>query len=533
MQKIREKEKDVKTRRRKEYKWIIFGVLVVICIIVGVLICVIQSFGLKGVSFSVESGFYDDNIDLEIKSNGILLTQPISVKYNMNGDDLENTSELYDEIIKLEVPEEGYKLYTVTASACKEDGECTDPEVATYVLGKNLDEDVTIDIVNINSSQKNLYDYDVGIMVGGRTYDENEMTENNGYVMGNYNNRGKKWMREAYIIRFDNNRRVIWDEDVYIGISGGTSSAYDVKSFKVSMGLNSEKNDASEKTFRLRSGSQDQFGGNIRSSVVDRLAEESGFDGRTGTKRVAVFLNGEYNGVFDMQDVFSEQGLSQKFGLEKEKKVIKASGSEKEVFKSLGLEEYYWDNLDSSENREKLEELVDMENYLKYYAIFVLANNTDWPMNNFEAWRYKDERNTNNKYEDGRVRFLISDTDLIYYTEGNIVWFEGVIGDIFEYLMEGKNNGAGSSFRKVMESEYYREKFIGLLRELMKGPFKTENILKIIDEEVAKIEHQVKLFSSEGGYEDWIKQIGLLKKAVLKREGEIRADVQKYFGVKL
>ena len=128
---------------------------------------------------------------------------------------------------------------------------------------------------------------------------------------------------------------------------------------------------------------------------------------------------------------------------------------------------------------------------------------------------------------------MIRDTDLVYYTEGNTNWFDGAVGDIFEDFMKNEHNGKDSSFRKVMASDYYRQKFINMVKEWLEGPFKTENVLKIIDEEAEKIEHQVKLFSTEEEYEDWVGQIELMKKAASERENKVKADIQKYFGVKL
>ena len=533
MPKVEEKKsKERDGGRRNLRRWIVVGVIGVLAVagMVVALVYTLQSLGLRGVSFSAESGFYERDIDLEIKPDGWFLTQPISIKYNMNGDDLENTNDLYSGAIKLEVPEEGYKLYTITVTACKKDNECTEPEVATYVLGKNLDEDVTIDIVNINSSQHNLYDYNEGIMVGGRTYDENEAVGAGGFIEGNYNNRGKGWMRDAFITRFNTGGEVIWNQGARIGISGGTSSSYAVKSLKVSI---VPQDGGNPMTFRLRSGSQDQFSGNVRSSVVDRLAEESGFDGRTGSKRMVVFLNGDYYGIFDMQTTFSEQNLLQRFNLSKEKNIKRVSSSEKDVFGAFKIEEEYWDGLDSEENRKRIEEMVDMDDYLEYYAISILVNNTDWPTNNFAAWRFKNNGKTDNKYEDGRIRFLIRDTDLIYYTEGNIDWFDGAIGDIFQSMMDNENRGNSSSFRQVMSSKYYSQRFIELLRELINGPFATENVLRIIDEEAAKIEHQVKLFSSAEEYEEWKDQIELMRKAASGREGQMRWNVKEYFDTEL
>ena len=154
-------------------------------------------------------------------------------------------------------------------------------------------------------------------------------------------------------------------------------------------------------------------------------------------------------------------------------------------------------------------------------------------MNNYTAWRYKGRDDGLNKYKDGKLRFLLRDTDLTYYTDENTEWFEGSKGDIFEYLMEGKYNGKGSVFPKVMESEYYRNRFIEILRELINGPFRTENVLKIIDEEAAKIDHQVELWSTPEEYEEWKHWIEVLRGAAASREQEVRDDVFKYFGVVL
>lgn len=515
------------------YKWYVIGVILLLFVVLVVLLIImLNPFGLKGVTFSKESGFYNDSIEIELEPDGMLLVKQPAIKYNLNGDDLNDSGEWYNEPIRLESPEEGYALYSITAYACKDDGECTEPQVATYVLGKNLDEDVTLDIISINSAHKGLYDYETGIMVGGRTYDLNSTLGPLPFTMGNYNNRGKRWQRIASITRLDADGKIIWDEYGYIEISGGTSASYGIKSMKIILN-HGKDHDESLETFRLRSGSQDQFSGNVRSSIVSRLAEESGFDGGVDTRRVVVFLNGEYYGIFDMQQNLSEYNLAKRFNIEKEKKIRKIKGPEDTVFNKFGLEKSIWDDLDLQENRDVLESKVDMDDYLKYFAIQILFNNTDWPMNNFEAWRYEGKSKTGNKYEDGRLRFIIYDTDLIYYTEGNIDWYDGAIGDVFRFLLESKYRGTGSSFGKVIKSDYYRERFIDIMGSLLKGPFKTENVSRIVDEEAEKIEHQVRLSSSDEEYEEWREQIELLRKAVSKREEEVKGIIKEFFKVEL
>ena len=517
-----------KTRARiwANKKFVFFLFLFFVAIIGLIVVFIVRYSGFGEIIFSHKNGFYDEDIIVKIDVADKIFGKRGSIQYNMNGDDLNDTYELYKNGIKLSKPDKGYELYSITARVCYKEG-CSDRKVGTYVLGDDLKNDITIDVININSSQKNLYDYYTGIMVGGRTFDLNEQSASldDWYVGGNYNNRGKKWMRDAYINMFDTSGGEIWDQDCFIEVSGGTSASYAVKSLKVTLPLQEQNKNGDFVTFRLRSGSQDQFTGNIRSSIVSRLVEQSRFDIGTTTKRVVVFLNGDYYGIFDMQQNFSDAYLMEKYGLEKKKYLKKARGSEKGVLGSLGVSEDLWENLNTAEARTSLEEKVDMDNYLKYYATQILINNTDWPMNNYEAWKYDGKKN--DEYgKDGKVRFLLYDTDLVYYTEGNIEWFDGAIGDIFDYLMEGKYNGSDSTFRKVMDSDYYRDKFINLVESLLDGVYSSENVLMIVNEEAEKIEHQVRLFSNEDEYLKWMNDIELLKKAASEREGSLREKIK-------
>ena len=93
-----------------------------------------------------------------------------------------------------------------------------------------------------------------------------------------------------------------------------------------------------------------------------------------------------------------------------------------------------------------------MDNYLLYYAINILANNTDWPQNNFEIWKYDGPYIENNKYTDGRYRFLIYDTDLTYYSSKNEIFFDGCDKDTFVSLMENIYRSEDSTFSNVMKS---------------------------------------------------------------------------------
>jgi hypothetical protein len=257
--------------------------------------------------------------------------------------------------------------------------------------------------------------------------------------------------------------------------------------------------------------------------------QESGFSGQAQTKRVVVFLNGDYYGVADVQQNYSSEYLRIANNLDDGDMIETFKGDEVSVYTDAGVSDLFNKDLNNHINREQLEACVDMDNYLKYYAIQIAWNNTDWPGNNFEVWRYSYGSSVS------ALKHLVYDEDLIYYSQKNdsYLLFEGSISDVFQNLMEDKNNGAGSTFKHVMSSVHYREKFIGYLRELMDGPFKTSNVLRIIDEEAAKIDHQMMLFGTDEEYEEWQEWVAIMRETASKREGEIRADVKKYFGIDL
>lgn len=495
------------------------------------------------VEFSEVGGFYDSDVRIKLSTTGMMIPGIMEIKYSLDGGDVSGSAGVSyndESAIVLEAPERGYKVYTVKAGFCYVGKSCKNVRTETYVLGKSLETDVDMTIVSISSDPYNLYDYEYGIMVPGKIFDEAIAAGEE--PIGNYSVRTDDWIRDAHVTIFDSDGATIMNDDIGIQMSGGTSATLDIKSFKLvgneKHGYRGVKYDFGDgvqtyNSLKLRSG-QDQAAGNIRASVASRLAKESGFDGVFDSEHVGVFLNNEYYGIMDLQQNYSDSFLAKKFGLANSNGVVKHKPSEDVVFEAAGISELFENDLNVKENRELLEQYVDMDNYLLYYALQIMWNNTDWPMNNFEMWKYLGN-NPDNKYEDGRYRFLIYDLDLIYYTEGNIKFFEGALSDQFEVLMGERDmeKGSGTTFEKVVKSDYYAEKFVGIMRRLINGPFATENVLKIVNEEADKMRLQMVLHSTVYGYNDWNNAIEIMKRAVMERNEAVRKDMIKYFEVEI
>lgn len=482
------------------------------------------------VFFNNESGFYDKTITIKLSKN-VDLPIGTDLYYTLNGNDPTRESVKYNDPIKLEMVPGETKVYPLKVIAYYKDKYSIILE-KTYVLDKDIKKN-DIRIVSITSDEKNLYDYETGILVKGKTYDDNVKKQVSGYIKGNYNNRGEEWEKEGNVTIFDKMGNIDYSRISGIAISGSTSASLESKSFKIIANKYDNKNKLefnfisdsislntsfvnTYNSLRLRAGSKDQFSGNIRSSLASRLANQSGFDGCTTTERAIVFLNGNYYGVYDFQQNYSNSFISNKYGLADSEKIIKIKGTEKKFQNILSK---YFENNDVKE----LEKSIDMDNYLFYYAFEILMNNVDWPGNNYEVWKYTGDYDENNKYTDGKYRFLLFDFDETYYARSS--------SDIFVSIMESRLRGEGSHFKDIINLNSYRDKYVMITQDLLNTAFNKENILKIVEEEANKIKKSYRKYYSSEDYNNFVRSIDKLKSGVKRRDITISNDFKKYFNL--
>lgn len=502
------------------------------------------------ITFSEDSGFYGESISVSLNKN-VEVPASARIYYTLDGDDPTEDKKEYTAPIYLR-KKDAVNVYPLKAVVCY-DGEYSEIYEKTYVLCDDTENELDVDVVSVTSDRENLFDYETGIMVPGKTYDDSaeENGDKGGYIRGNYNNRGEEWIRDAHVAIFSPEGNLAVDQNIGLGISGGTSPRFEVKSLKLCADdIYDEEHDKIRydltnqelktapysfvneyKSIRLRSGSQDMEYGNIRSAVVSRLAQLSGSDHCTATKRCVVYLNGEYYGLFDMQQNYSDSYLANRFGLETSECIEKIKGLESEVFSEGGVSEYFNRDLNDTNNRRILEQYVDMDNYLFYCAIHILCNNTDWPENNFEMWRYTGQYDAGNKYSDGRFRFLIYDTDLVFSTDLFPEFFMGSTGDIFVSLMERINYVSKSSFSNVMKSAYYRDKLVVYIQDLLNTSFSEESIMKVVREEDEKIAKLRELYYDDEFVENAELYVEEIMKAAKSRPYEMEGNFGRYFGL--
>lgn len=471
------------------------------------------------------------------------------IYYTTDGSSPIENGRKYEDEIKLDLKGEMKKHELKSVVYYR--GEYSDIYKQEYVLCQRPNVEYGIDTIYITTDYNNLYNYETGIFVKGKTYKE-QMEKYNGIegriLYANYNMREDEWIRDAYMVMFDPEGNLIVNDNIGIGVSGGTSSALSVKSLKIYMDekygsehdkfqINLREKDHSYLrnvteygSLRLRSGSQDMGRGNIRSAVVSALANDSNFDGCTESRRCMVYLNGSFYGIFDIQQNYSDGFLAKRFNLKDSDKIEKMKGSEYVSFEQTNLRGLFQADLNNEENRRKLESQIDMDNYLLYYAIEILCGNTDWPNNSFEMWRYTGQADENNCYTDGRWRFLIYDTDLTFPVEATPDYFEGCKEEQFDAVMQGRNRAGKNTFMNVMGSVYYRDKFITIISDLLNTSFSGKNVMKIMNMENRRIQSAREDFYDEVFVEQSELHLSQMRQYALERPFVIAACISGYFG---
>ncbi len=480
-------------------------------------------------SFNINSGFYDKEIDIEIKKSFSL---PFGTKlyYTLDGNDPSNESNLYTGKISLSLDEKNLKVYPLKVVAYYK-GNYSEIYNETYILDKEIKEN-DITLISITSDEKNLYDYDKGILVKGAN--------------DNYYQRSDDWLRDAHIAIFSEKGENLLSQNILLGVSGGSNSSENPKSFKIKA-INEEKLNLNfydedykasfslinnYNSLRLRSGSQDLKTGNIRSGIISQLASDSNFDGASISKRAVVFLNGEFYGIHDIEQNYSNSFLAKKYSLPNSDLIEKYKGKDITTTVDAKIIQYFYQDLNMEQNRQELEKYVDMDSYLFYYAIEILANNIDWPNNNFEIWRYTGEYNPNNKYTDGRYRFLIYDVDAIFSGDIHIGDLGDDYRDVLMLIMNNMYNQQNTSFVQVMKSTYYRNKFVRIVEDLLNTSFSRENMLKIADEEANKINKAVSTYYTKEEKNNFLYHVEYIKENMENRKKEIENDFNQLFALK-
>lgn len=474
------------------------------------------------VAFSREAGFYDEAFELEMTSeagtiyytldgttpskDSIRYEDPILITDATENDNVHSmrtdvsTGFEREEIEKHSSDYPGYqvpdyqvdKATIVRAVAYDGMGNYSDVETATYFVGYNQKDGYEgMKVLSVVTDPANLFDYENGIYVTGKTYDEyvKEYRGTGEYYWReefwalwktNYRNSGIQSERRACSQFFDEAGELILTKDCGIRVHGGVSRGYNPKS----LNIYARKEYDGNKTF-----GEDFFGTGYDASTVTLF--QGGQDVRTKAKDYIVsaavkdlnvatmnyepyvlFLNGEYWGVYWLNEKFDSRYFAYYYGVDKDNVIMVksdelAEGEEEDYKYYLKMVEFCsQSDVTQADNYERVCEMIDMESYIDYYAVMLYVGRSgDWPWLNYGTWRVK--KTEDGPYGDGKWRWVIFDLNSPGFS---------VKMDSIEYVMEHD-----AMFKNLMTNESFRKQLIDRIEELMDTVFDCETMNTELD----------------------------------------------------
>lgn len=526
------------------------------------------------VIFNAASGFYDDSFLLEMSAGEncdiyytLDGTEPTKDSTSYDGPiwitDISDTPNKYADIGSISLIDDVYlpiqpveKANIIRAVAIDEEGKKSHDSSAVYFVGyegKDGFEDMAV--ISLITDPDNLFGFENGIYTTGAVWEMNrERTEEFRqeeeewfyHVPANYSRRGKGWQREAAMQYFDKEGNLIHKQQIGLRVRGGPwSNICNQKSFNlfampekdgnpyVCEGLFGRK----ESSLMLRTGaSRDMYATNIRDVLNQTLVADRNV-GIQEYEPCQVFLNGEYWGLYNLQERMDASYFASHYGVEKDNVIVYKNawiriGDEQEQNLYLDMVDFAVNNdLSQDENYEQMQQMMDIQSYIDYFCFEVYVANCDSVGNNYGLWRVRETGS--GPYEDGRWRWFVFDMD---DSTGLIPGHTDADTDSFKEGNWQKNILDDELFTALLQNAEFKARFVTTFMDMANGNFNTEKVFAKIDElterycDAAVMSH--KRFQDENADEaGYYEAVSVLKDFYGKRYDYITAYMKQDFSL--
>ena len=380
-------------------------------------------------------------------------------------------------------------------------------------------------VISLSMDYDDLFDSTKGIYVKGDIFDadmekylsnkRNRITdaEQARKMDANYKQRGKDWERRASVSFMEfgtDGAEEMFSQDCGVRVQGNYSrsdlqkgfriyarSDYGDNNFRYAVFGEDYQNDAGEvmdkfDTLVLRAGGNCAFTAKFNDTYWQSLVHDSACDTKR-SRPCVVYLNGEYWGLYVLEEDYSNDFFEDVHGVDKTQVVVYKGDAEtyKQGYKldegkvpDGKPENYYFADLNSffathkdaasDEDYAELTSLVDPQSVMDYFAIECWINNKwDWPGKNWSMWRTI-ETDPKNPYADGRFRFMLYDVEFGGVSGKGDAYTNTIKEDNYKpdgLLDMGTNNPAVLSFAYLMTNEGFRSEFYDRINGLSENEF--------------------------------------------------------------
>ena len=457
--------------------------------------------------FSAPGGFYETSFPL---SMGCFSNLNLHIRYTTNGATPNAASQLYEQPLWLDqslyshsdiytiltcppdlfyLPDSVQHCIVIRAAVFDENDSCVSKVATNSYFIKALGCDTHgLPAISLCADSLDLFGYEQGIMIPGIHFDS--LNPNH---TGNYYQKGKEWERVVNMEYCDYNDNSGINQTCGLRTHGNRARRQPQKGLKIyareeygnkrfhhqffeTSPINSFKHLAIKPFSSLYpySGIQDY----ICSQTAIDMGLESG-----QSRPVVLYLNGEYWGIYFLQEKMDERYLEDHFNIDIDHCHIVGNWSGQSEHggpvNGMGNDIEFEEMMDwletadlSQENDyQHICELVDIDNFIDYIVLETFIANNDWPANNMRCW----------KMEGGKWRWMFFDGDAALNNYSLDPWGNAIPLDVFGNATYTGNYQWPSSqeatllFRRCLENNGFVARFETRMSQLCHDVLAYEN----------------------------------------------------------
>lgn len=445
-------------------------------------------------SVSHDGGFYQLAFDLTFD-----VPESQTVYYTRDGSNPTSESLVYDKPISLTntIPNNDTRYpraTTIRAVSIDENDRQSDVVTNTYIIGENVHDYFSFPVVSISTDSDNLNNSEYGLFAGE-----------------NYVHRGREWERPVFVELFEPNGVRSLNQNLGLRMHGGFSRGMPQKSLRLyARGSYDKKSSMNYPFFEdltakdsglpidefqriiLRNSGNDSDSTMFRDIFMQELVDDLGTQATQASRPSIVFINGTYWGILNIRERQDEYYLASHFGVEPDKvTILNGPGAHFDKGNDEGTSHYHdmidyilEHDLSDPLHYQKVEESIDIDNFIDYYSAQIYYANTDWPHNNIRFWRYNGENDSESEFKDGRWRWLLFDTDFGFtryhansdHKHDTIAW---VLDEDLE--AELPQHAGNFLFRQLMKNETFEHAFLRRFQNHVNTTFRRSRVRSTID----------------------------------------------------
>lgn len=383
-------------------------------------------------------------------------------------------------------------------------------------------------VISICADSAALFDFETGIFVSG----QNSVLGNEQRT-GNYFMEGRDWERaiNAELLMPDGSG---FNQTCGLRTHGGMSryqqqkgmkiyarDEYGKKKFSCKIFPNLENEKFKHLIFKPFGCSWTEAG--VENWLAETLARQLNLD-VPAVRPAVLFLNGEYWGIYYIQEKPDERFLEDHYGNEPEEYNVMSNWVD---LLDNGTDENFqammaWlatADFTNDDDYAEIQRLIDLDNFTDYQAFQIFIINRDWPANNMRCWQHFN----------GPWRWIFYDGDAgLAYRSFDAFANATYTGDD-EWPA---NNISTLLFRKLLENESYKKKFVNRYNSLCNSILsyhQTAPYLADICQQIRpEIQHQMERFNFPKDDYSWSNDIKRVKYFLEERPHEALTELLEY-----